>query len=141
MALWGAKALKVNRPVFIIRAAVMRRLHQNREVANVLLAQIVLGLVCCLSFWWAGGAFFEGSVAGFVSAFIPNALLAWRQQRISHAPRLLMQSATKWVATLILMALSFGVVGVNPASFFVTFVVAQLSFVVALMRPSTATKR
>jgi F0F1-type ATP synthase assembly protein I len=119
----------------------MRRLHQNGELANVLLTQFVLGLVCCLSCWWAGGAFFEGSVAGFVSVFMPNALLAWRQQRVSHAPRLLMQSATKWVATLILMALSFGVLGVNPVSFFVTFGLAQLSFVVALMHPGTATKR
>ena len=52
-----------------------------------------------------------------------------------------MQSAMKWGVTVMLMALSFGVVGVNPASFFVTYGTVQLSFVFALKRSSAATKR
>ena len=52
-----------------------------------------------------------------------------------HAARLVMHSVSKWVVTMMLMALSFGVVGADPISFFVTFVIAQLSFVAALVRP------
>ena len=127
--------MKVKRPVFIIRAALIRWLHQNSAVTTVLLVQIVLGLICCLGFWWAEGALFSGAVAGFASAFVPNGLLAWQQKRAVHAARLVMHSVTKWVVTMMLMALSFGVVGADPISFFVTFVIAQLSFVVALVRP------
>ena len=113
----------------------MQRLHQNSVVANVLLAQIVLGLICCLGFWWADAAYFSGAAAGVMCTFLPNGLLAWQQKRAVHAARLVMQSVTKWVVTMMLMALSFGAVGADPISFFVTFVIAQLSFVVALVRP------
>ena len=139
--MWGAKALKVNRPVFIIRAALARQWRQDGAVLTVLLTQVALGSICCLSFWWADAVFVDGAVAGLVSAFAPNAFLAWQQQRTTHASRLLMQSAMKWGVTVMLMALSFGVVGVNPVSFFVTYGTVQLSFVFALKRSSAATKR
>ncbi|HBK11655.1 MAG TPA: hypothetical protein DDZ32_02345 [Gammaproteobacteria bacterium] len=131
----GVKALKVKRPVFIIRAALIRWLHQNSAVTTVLLVQIALGLICCLGFWWVDAALLSGALAGFASALLPNCLLAWQQKSAVHAARLVMHSVTKWVVTMMLMALSFGVVGADPISFFVTFVIAQLSFVVALVRP------
>ena len=131
----GVKALKVKRPVFIIRAALIRWLHQNSAVTTVLLVQIALGLICCLGFWWVDAALVSGALAGFASALLPNGLLAWQQKGAVHAARLVMHSVTKWVVTMMLMALSFGVVGADPISFFVTFVIAQLSFVVALVRP------
>ena len=52
-----------------------------------------------------------------------------------------MQSVTKWVVTMMLMTLSFGVVGADPISFFVTFVIVQLSFFVALIRPTSTAKQ
>ena len=110
-------------------------MHQNSAVTTVLLVQIVLGLICCLGFWWAEAALFSGAVAGFASALLPNCLLAWQQKRAVYAARLVMHSVTKWVVTMMLVALSFGVVGADRISFFVTFVIAQLSFVVALVRP------
>ena len=127
--------MKVKRPVFIIRAALIRWLHQNGAVATVLLVQTALGLICCLGFWWVDAALVSGALAGFASALLPNGLLAWQQKGAVHAARLVMHSVTKWVVTMMLMALSFGVVGADPISFFVTFVIAQLSFVVALVRP------
>lgn len=133
--------MKVKRPVFIIRAALMQRLHQNSVVANVLLAQIVLGLICCLGFWWADSAYVGGAAAGVICTFLPNSLLAWQQKRAAHASRFVMQSVTKWAVTMMLMALSFGVMGVAPISFFVTFLIAQLSFVVASMGPPSAAKQ
>lgn len=131
----GVKALKVKRPVFIIRAALIRWLHQNSAVTTVLLVQIALGLICCLGFWWVDATLLSGALAGFASALLPNCLLAWQQKSAVHAARLVMHSVTKWVVTMMLMALSFGVVGADPISFFVTFVIAQLSFVVASVRP------
>ena len=140
-ALQGVKALKVKRPVFIIRAALIRWLHQNSAVTTVLLVQIVLGFVCCLGFLWADAAVLSGSVAGFASAFLPNGLLAWQQKGPTHATRLVMQSVTKWMVTIMLMALSFGLGGADPISFFVTFVIVQLSFFVVLIRPTSTAKQ
>lgn len=110
-------------------------------MADVLLAQIVLGLVCCFGFLWADAVFLSGAVAGFASAFVPNGLLAWQQKRATHATHLVMQSVTKWVVTIMLMALSFGLGGADPISFFVTFVIVQLSFFVALIRPTSTAKQ
>ena len=108
----------------------MQRLHQNSVVADVLLAQIVLGLFCCLGFWWADAAYLSGAAAGVMCIFLPNSLLVWQQKRAAHASRFVMQSATKWAVTMMLMALSFGVMGVAAMIFFVSFMVLPLCLII-----------
>ena len=105
----GVKALKVKRPVFIIRAALIRWLHQNSAVTTVLLVQIALGLICCLGFWWVDATLLSGALAGLPvhSYLIASGMAAKERGSCSTFGN---AQLTKWVATMMLMALSFGVV-------------------------------
>ena len=119
----------------------MPRLRQNSAVVAVLQTQVVLGSCCCVGFLLFDIVLGKGALAGFVSAFIPSAILAWQQSRTTQAPRLLAQSVVKMATTALLMAVSFGVWTVNPVSFFVAFVVTQMSYLVALLAPVASKKQ
>ena len=136
-----AKSLNVKRPIFIIRAASTSRLRQNSAIVAVLQAQVVLGLCCVGGFLLFDASFGKGALAGFASVFIPSIIMAWQHSRTTQASRLLGQSVVKMVTTAALMAISFGVWVVNPVSFFSTFVVTQMSYLIALLEPTTARKR
>lgn len=128
----GVKALNVKRPIFIIRAASMTRLRQNGALVSVLQTQAVMGLCCCAGFLLLQPSISGGALAGFASVFVPSSVMAWQQSKTTQAPRLLAQGVVKMLTTAAIMAISFGAWAVNPLSFFVTFVVTQLSYLVAL---------
>ncbi|MGB0997542.1 MAG: ATP synthase subunit I [Pseudomonadales bacterium] len=119
----------------------MSRLRQNSAIVAVLQAQVVLGLCCVGGFLLFDASFGKGALAGFASVFIPSIIMAWQHARTTQAARLLGQSVVKMVTTAALMAISFGVWAVNPVSFFSTFVVTQMSYLIALREPTTVRKQ
>lgn len=116
----------------------MNRLRQNSAIASVLQMQAVIGLCCCAGFLLLKPSISGGALAGFVSVFVPSSVMAWQQSKTTQAPRLLAQGVVKMLTTAAIMAISFGAWAVSPLSFFVTFVVTQLSYLIAL-RPSGET--
>ena len=114
-----------------MRAASTSLLRKNSAIAAVLQTQVVLGLCCCVGFLLLDLSFGKGALAGFASVFVPSSVMAWQQSRTTQAPRMLAQSVVKMVMTAAFMAASFGVWAVNPVSFFITFVITQVSYLVA----------
>jgi F0F1-type ATP synthase assembly protein I len=137
----AVKSLNVKRPIFIMRAASTSLLRKNSAIAAVLQTQVVLGLCCCVGFLLLDVSFGKGALAGFASVFVPSSVMAWQQSRTTQAPRMLGQSVVKMVMTAAFMAASFGVWAVNPVSFFITFVITQVSYLVALVAPTTGKKQ
>lgn len=124
-----------------MRAASTLLLRKNSAIVAVLQTQVVLGLCCCVGFLLLDVSFGKGALAGWASVFVPSSVMAWQQSRTTQAPRMLAQSVVKMVMTAAVMAASFGVWAVNPVSFFITFVITQVSYLVALVVPTTAEKQ
>jgi len=96
--------------------------------SRVVAIQAWIGLACSVVFLFVSVASARSALLALVASLFPCAYYAWVQSRTFSATRLLMHGVLKTLLTAVLMAVAIVAFNIEPAGFFVTFAVMQLSY-------------
>lgn len=102
------------------------------STGRVLAVQAGLGIVCSMAFYIRSPRAGTSAMLALACVLIPAGYYAWVQARTLNGPRLLFQGVMKMVLTMLGMAVSVVVFGVEALGFFVTFAVMQLGYLAGL---------
>ena len=96
--------------------------------SRVVALQALIGSGCIAAFWIVDAASARSALLAMTASLLPCGYFAWVQSRTFDATRLIMHGVMKSILTVVLMAVGIVVFEVEPAGFFVTFAVMQLSY-------------
>ena len=96
--------------------------------SRVVVIQACIGLACSVVFLFVSVASARSALLALAASSLPCAYYAWVQSRTFSATRLLMHGVLKTLLTAVLMAVAIVAFNIEPAGFFVTFAVMQLSY-------------
>ena len=96
--------------------------------SRVAVIQACIGLACSAVFVLVSVASARSALLALAASLLPCAYYAWVQSRTFGATRLLMHGVLKTLLTAVFMAVAIVTFTIEPAGFFVTFAVMQLSY-------------
>ena len=109
---------------------------------RVVVIQSLLGIACMAVFWLVDTQSARSAGLAVGVSLFPCAYYAWFQTRSFSAARLVAQGMMKTILTMVLMAVAMAVFTIEPAGFFVTLGIMQLSYVIGpLLPPGGGAKR
>ncbi len=109
--------------------------------SRIVLVQAAIGLLCALTFLWVDTASSRSALLALASTVVPSAYYAWVLGSSLNATRLLLHGVLKTVLTIILVAVSIVVFGIEPLGFFVTLALMQLSYLASGQMQKTPTEK